>query len=63
MATGMTSDPLVGNKPHGKKAQDILNGLKNILKTGKFDGVELDSYDIQIVRALHDDLLRAIQGR
>ena len=53
----------VGGKFHSIKAESMLGGLKNILRTGKFKGTPLDSFDMDIVRELHDDLLSAIQGK
>lgn len=36
--------------------------MKSILQTGAYNGQVLSQNDIDIVRALHDDLSRALQG-
>jgi RHS repeat-associated protein len=58
----LATDELVGGKDHIQKAWERLAQLKDILRTGTVGSDTLDSGDMEIVRALHDDLQAALQG-
>ena len=54
---------LVGGVDHSPKGWDRIRQMKEILRVGIIDGQVLSAHDIEIVRALHDDLLNALLGK
>lgn len=59
----LSKGELVGGVSHLQKGQERLANLKDVITKGKVGTDTLVSSDMDIARALHDDLLSALQTK
>ncbi len=59
----LSKGELVGGVSHLQKGKDRLAQLKDIISKGKIGTSVLDTYDMDIAKALHDDLQAALQTK